>query len=116
MSLFDLFFGPPVPEMTVHEFEAALRDGRVHAVDVREHFEWRKDHIKGLQHIPLSHLKRRLEEIPRGRRIAVICRSGHRSAAAVRILMKAGFQDVYSVRGGMNAWKKARLPWEGFAR
>lgn len=115
MGLLDILFGPPVPEMTVQAFEAALRSGRVHAIDVREHVEWKKGHIEGVQHIPLSHLKHQLGDIPRDRPIAIICRSGHRSAVAARMMLKAGFTEVYSVRGGMNAWVKAHLPVREFA-
>lgn len=39
----------------------------------------------------------------------MICRSGHRSQRAVRLLAERG-ADAVDVRGGMNAWAAAGLP------
>jgi len=65
--------------------------------------------------MPLSHLKHYMNELSPDRPVLIICRSGHRSAIAARILLKAGFQEVYSVRGGMKTWAKAMLPVNRFA-
>jgi rhodanese-related sulfurtransferase len=78
-------------------------------VDVREHAEWKTGHIQGAIHIPLAHLSGRLAQLPSGKTIVTVCRSGHRSAAAARTLTRAG-HDVLNLRGGMNAWARAGLP------
>jgi rhodanese-related sulfurtransferase len=78
-------------------------------VDVREHAEWKTGHIQGAIHIPLAHLPGRLAQLPSGKTIVTVCRSGHRSAAAARTLTRAG-HDVLNLRGGMNAWARAGLP------
>ena len=38
--------------------------------------------------------------------LAVHCKSGGRSARAVKLLKEAGFQNVYNVRGGIDAWSE----------
>ena len=48
--------------------------------------------------------------------VVVMCRSGHRSAAAADILTGAGYTQVYSVADGFEGdgaggWKKGGLPW-----
>ena len=38
--------------------------------------------------------------------------TGNRSSAAAKVLERAGFKDVYQLRGGYRAWKDAGLPVE----
>jgi 3-mercaptopyruvate sulfurtransferase SseA len=45
--------------------------------------------------------------------VAVVCRSGVRSAVACSILLHNGYTQVYNVVGGMNAWQAAGLPVTG---
>jgi len=80
-----------------------------HLVDVREDDEWQAGHIDGAQHIPLGELGDRLGELPTGRHIVAVCRSGGRSGAAVRGLRKVGY-DAENLDGGVTAWSKAGLP------
>lgn len=83
-------------------------------VDVREDKEFSAGHIPNARHIPLSALPARLKELETGkaRPIVVNCRSGARSASACGILRKNGFEEVYNLRGGINAWQQAGLPLE----
>jgi len=78
-------------------------------VDVREQAEWKTGHIQGAVHIPLRQLSNRLTQLPSGKTIVTVCRSGHRSALAARTLTRAG-HEVLNLRGGMNAWVRAGLP------
>jgi rhodanese-related sulfurtransferase len=78
-------------------------------LDVREHAEWKTGHIQGAIHVPLAQLQSRLPQLPSGKTIVTVCRSGHRSALAARTLTRAG-HDVLNLRGGMNAWARAGLP------
>ena len=78
-------------------------------LDVREDDEWQAGHIDGSQHIPLGELGDRLSELPSGRRIVAVCRSGSRSGAAMRGLKNLGF-DAENLDGGVTAWLKAGLP------
>ena len=80
-----------------------------HLVDVREDDEWLAGHIEGAQHIPLGELGERLGELPPGRSIVAVCRSGARSGAAVRGLKQLGY-DAENLDGGVAAWTKAGLP------
>lgn len=88
---------------------ARVAAGEAVLLDVREQGEWRREHIEGALHIPLSRLKGRIDELPRDRPIITTCRSGHRSAVAVRALTHAG-HSATNLRGGLAAWKRAGLP------
>lgn len=44
--------------------------------------------------------------------IVVICYHGNSSRNVAQFLVEQGFDEVYSVRGGFDAWVKADLPVE----
>jgi NADPH-dependent 2,4-dienoyl-CoA reductase/sulfur reductase-like enzyme/rhodanese-related sulfurtransferase len=69
-------------------------------LDVRGPGEWAQGHLEGALHVPIDELRGRLAEVPRGRRLAVHCRSGFRAHLAVRVLLEHGFSDVVNVTGG----------------
>ncbi|MNU02909.1 hypothetical protein D3C72_2467620 [compost metagenome] len=54
--------------------------------------------------MPLGTLAGRLNELPKGQTIVVVCRSGARSGMGTRILREAGY-DALNMAGGMNAWR-----------
>ena len=78
-------------------------------LDVREDDEWQAGHIDGARHIPLRELSGRIGELAKERPIVAVCRSGSRSAAAVRGLKQLGY-DAENLDGGVTAWTKAGLP------
>jgi rhodanese-related sulfurtransferase len=78
-------------------------------LDVREPHEWQAGHAPKARHIPLGHLTRRRPELPAGRPILVVCRSGNRSRRAAALLARDGRQ-VANLAGGMRAWARAGLP------
>ena len=75
-------------------------------LDVRTPAEWNAGHIDGATHLPLQRLRQRLAELDPTREIAVICRTGYRSSAAVSLLANAGFTALVDVVGGMEAWNR----------
>jgi rhodanese-related sulfurtransferase len=79
-------------------------------LDVRQPEEWNETHVPGTTLIPLGELQSRVSELPKDKEIVVICRSGNRSQQGRDILLNAGFDQVTSVAGGVNAWKAAGYP------
>ena len=65
--------------------------------------------------VPYNEVDRRLDRLPkdRGTRIAVYCKSGRMSAAAAEELVALGYEDVWDLEGGMEAWRRAGLPIGG---
>ncbi|MGW5346178.1 rhodanese-like domain-containing protein [Streptomyces sp. HUAS TT3] len=86
-------------------------DGDAVLLDVREQGEWNAGHAPGAIHLPLSRLVTgaALPSTAEGRPLVVICRSGHRSQQAAKLLAGRGAEAV-DVKGGMNAWAAAGLP------
>ena len=82
-------------------------------LDVRRPGEFEQAHIAGSLHIPYGELPQRLQELPRERPIATICKAGARSGLAASILQREGFDPVIHVaRGGVAAWQAEGRPVE----
>ena len=79
-------------------------------LDVRGEKEWSDKRIAGSLNIPLPHLEQRLGELPRGRKLAIHCATGYRSAIAASLLARHGVVDVEDLVGGIAAWSSAALP------
>jgi rhodanese-related sulfurtransferase len=99
--------GNPVPSVSVTE--ASERDPSSVLVDVREADEWADGHVADAVLVPMSSIA--IDQIPEGRPVYCICRSGNRSGKVVEALIGAGV-DAVNVDGGMIAWAAAGLPVE----
>jgi hydroxyacylglutathione hydrolase len=100
-----------IPQIDVHELLERRSSGDSLAVlDVRTDGEWTSGHIEGAVHVMGGFLEERLDEVPRGDGLAVVCGSGYRSTVAASVLRRAGFDSVINVTGGMQAWRRAGLP------
>ncbi|WP_022929642.1 rhodanese-like domain-containing protein [Patulibacter americanus] len=102
-------FDHPGLEVDVPELKAALADGAVTLVDVREDYEWSEGRIDGAVHIPMGELGARLGELPQDETIVINCRVGGRSGMAAQALRDAGY-DAWSLRGGLLGWDRAGEP------
>ncbi len=82
-------------------------------VDVREFFEYRKSRIKNAVNIPSSgNLEYSADTIKKDVSLFLYCTSGFRSKRVAKYFSGKGFTKVYSLEGGINAWKKEGLDVE----
>ncbi|MCU1430182.1 MAG: putative hydrolase [Actinomycetia bacterium] len=88
---------------------SALVEAGALLLDVRELDEWQAEHAPEAVLVPMGQVRARQGELPRDRRIVVMCRSGGRSAAVTDSLRAWGF-DAVNLSGGMCAWAAAGLP------
>jgi adenylyltransferase/sulfurtransferase len=96
---------PPVPEISVEELKRRQDAGEKFVLlDVREPYEYDIARIPGSKLIPLGELHARLSELDTADEIVIHCKSGYRSANALRELQGAGFAKVWNVEGGILAW------------
>lgn len=96
-----------VPAVGVHELPA-----EVVLLDVREVDEWTAGHAPDAQHLPMTELIARLDELPDTDPLYVVCRSGSRSARVTAYLVQQGHPAV-NIDGGMQAWQSAGRPIVG---
>jgi hydroxyacylglutathione hydrolase len=76
-------------------------------LDVRNAAEFESAHIPGSLHIPFGQLRDRIDEVPRERPVATICKAGKRSGLAASILQREGFESVIHVsRGNAATWDR----------
>ncbi|HSW59053.1 MAG TPA: FAD-dependent oxidoreductase [Dehalococcoidales bacterium] len=79
----------------------------LYIVDVREPAEFAFGHVEGAVNIPLGNLRKRLNELPSEKELAVYCGVGQRSYYATRILYQNGFK-VRNISGGITAYRIQR--------
>ena len=100
---------PSIPEITVQELNAMLDAGQSPFIlDVREEREYAIANLGG-HLIPLGQLVDHVDELMAHQDdpvVVVHCRSGGRSAQAVRFLQACGMPNVKNLRGGTLAWSK----------
>lgn len=97
----------PVPEIDVHEAARRAQAGEALLLDVREPDEWELGRAPQASHLPLSTLQP--AQLPTGRPIIAMCRTGNRSGKAAARLAAAG-HDATNIVGGMQAWHAAGFP------
>ena len=101
--------------MRYHPGDPAPADDAFDAViDVRTPQEYAAGCIPGSVNVPMERLSEMVKagelDIYRGRRVAMVCGSGLRSAqATVRLSRLFGFGGVHNVAGGIIAWTESGL-------
>ncbi len=83
-------------------------------VDVCEPAEFAAGHVGGAKNIPLADLEAKLAAAVKNKTLPLIlvCQSGARSARAVAVAKKLGYEQAQSLSGGLTGWKAANLPLE----
>ncbi len=81
-------------------------------IDVRPAADFKKGHIINAINIPATTLAKQMGQLQKykDRPLIISCRSGAQSAAACRQIKKAGFENVYNLKGGILSWQSDNLP------
>lgn len=81
-------------------------------IDVCEPNEFAQRHVVGARNVPLGLLDKQLEATVKNKQLPLIlvCASGMRSKRAVATAKKLGYENAYSLAGGMGAWRGANMP------
>ena len=99
----------PVKEISTLELENWISNGEdFQIIDVRETSEYEQINI-GAHLIPLGEVIVRNHEIEREKKVVIHCRSGARSAKAIRQLEEIGFDNLYNLKGGILAIEQETL-------
>ena len=86
------------------------KDGVV--IDLRSAEAFSRGHIVNARNIPYDELSAKRETLGKYKStpVVAVCDAGMTSGKAVTELRKAGFEKVYGLKGGINAWRQASLP------
>jgi rhodanese-related sulfurtransferase len=79
-------------------------------IDVRGQDELSEGFIEGSTLMPLWAIIKGTQRPPQNKPILLICAIGGRSLALGQLMSKNGWDEVYNLKGGISAWKKAKLP------
>jgi len=99
-------------EVGVDQAYELYQQDDVFVLDVRQPEEWDEYHAPNTTLIPLDQLQSRLSEVPKDKKILVVCRSGNRSQQGRDILLSAGYTAT-SMAGGLKEWYARGYPIEG---
>lgn len=85
---------------------------RKHAqvVDTRESEEFVKGSLPNAKNIPLASVAQRASELKKDKPVLIVCNVGKTAGQAAAALRTAGFAEVYTLAGGLAAWRSAGLP------
>ncbi|MDO5059568.1 MAG: rhodanese-like domain-containing protein [Neisseria sp.] len=96
-----------IPQLPVNELKNWLDKGReILLLDVREDDEVALNRLPGSVHIPMNLLPLRQNELPDDTPIVVYCHHGIRSLHSAMYLAEAGFENLYNLKGGIDAWSQ----------
>lgn len=75
-------------------------------VDVREPWEVAVCALPGARHIPMREIPAQAATLPRDADLVLLCHHGVRSQYVASFLERLGFEKLYNLAGGIDAWAK----------
>ncbi len=85
-------------------FYEDLKDSYV--IDVRPANIFAIKSVNGSVNIPINELRKKINEVPRDKKVILICNTGYTSYVASRILSQNGYDNIYSFMGGIKLYKE----------
>jgi rhodanese-related sulfurtransferase len=102
----------PFGRLSAQEANKRVAEGELKVVDVREPWEYARDHIPAATLTPLGQIIARPKEAITSDNVVFVCEVGQRSAVAAEMAAALGMQHVFNLEGGMQAWRTAGLSVE----
>lgn len=100
-------------ELTPGELTQLINRENALVIDLSSYADYEKAHIPGSKHVAMSQFDpetnkdlSKAKELP----VVAVCKDGRNSDKAAARLVKAGFQKVYTLGGGVYSWQQAQLP------
>ena len=100
-----------ITQLTPHQAQTLLQQRPdTLLLDVREENETQICQIARSTHIPMNLIPLRQNELPDGVAMIVYCHHGLHSLNVARFLEHAGFEELYNLVGGIEAWAREIEP------
>ena len=96
-------------ELPYNLFQEKFLNEKAILIDVRSNQEYEEGHLNGAINIPLYQLERKIKNIEKNKQAIILlyCLTGFRSSEGQKILENLGYNNVYSLKGGLNQiWSK----------
>lgn len=92
--------------ISVQDAKTLLDQGSAQFVDIRDETSFIQGHIPGSQPLSQSNLQSWMASADLDKPLLVCCYHGNSSQPAAQFLFEKGFEDVYSIDGGFEAWQQ----------
>jgi len=96
-----------VPEIDCDAARGMLDEGGATFVDIRDPGSFQAGHIPGARHLGDHNVRDFVASEDPSRTVVVYCYHGNTSLGGAVWLREQGFEDVYSLTGGFEAWRQA---------
>jgi len=99
-------------QVNVDQLTRLVNQQNAQLIDVRPKEAFAEGHIVNAINLPLEDInagKVKLDKLKK-KPVIVYCQVGRSSAAASKKLNEAGFEQVFNLQGGINAWLNDKLP------
>ena len=100
-------------ELSTHEATLLMNKEDAFVLDIRPAADFKKGHILGSTQIKAEAVAKAdfsALEKHKNKPIIVVCAMGMTAKRTASQMLKAGFEKVTVLKGGMNAWQGANLP------
>jgi len=101
-----------VLSITPLDAQAKIEAGSARGIDVRMPFDYAGGRIKGSLNLPNTSIQVRGREVPGDKELIFYSDDGVLSQRISTLALTLGYQNVYNLEGGLDAWMEAGLPVE----
>ncbi len=91
--------------ISTQQTKELLEKGEINVVDIRDEQSFLAGHIPDAYHLNDGSLTQFMNECDLDTPVVVCCYHGISSQQAAQYLIQQGFDEVYSMDGGFEAWK-----------
>lgn len=91
--------------ISVQDAKKLLDQGDAQFVDIRDEQSFQQGRIPGSQALSQGNLQSWMSSADMDKPLLVCCYHGNSSQPAAQFLFEKGFEDVYSIDGGFEAWR-----------
>ena len=95
-----------IEDLTPQEFQQSIEDEGNILIDVREKSEFDLCKINGAINMPMSSITETFSDLDPSLSYSLYCHHGMRSMQVANFLLSKGFQSLYNLRGGIDAWSR----------
>lgn len=103
---------PQSADVNPQEFQQRINQGNITILDVRTPAEFSAGHIANainLDFYDTSQFSSSLDKLDKNRTYLIYCRSGNRSAQAMKLMKEKGFTSIFNLSGGIQSWQNSNL-------
>ena len=97
---------PSIPEIDIEGAKKHLDEGTARFVDIRDPGSFAEAHIPGAQPLTDANAEEFVSGTERTETVIVYCYVGNSSLMGAQYLLGCGFESVYSMSGGFEAWRR----------